>query len=103
LHDYSSGTGCHRIVDKVPAVPCNARAGKKHITRLDLTRIQTQLRLFRNLAFQPLDDILHPHRAVSPLGPIATIDSIGASGWMPRRRRLLPTTPANTGAATRPP
>src|SRR5690606_24484689 len=103
LYHDGPRTGGDRLAHILPPITRQSWAGKEGITGHHAARVQTQAGPRLESPLQPVDDIFRLHRDVSPLGFTATNDSMGASGCTPRRRRLLPTTSANTGAATRPP
>src|SRR5690606_10653997 len=99
---HGRGPVCNRLLDIVPPVAFQARAGKEHIAPPYAARIQAQMGAARRVAFNPGDQLRRIH-SCSPAAPTATRDSNGASGCTPMRRKRLATIVEQTGAATRPP
>src|SRR5690606_10828447 len=103
LAQQGHGTCPHSPHLALTTITLMAAAGKKRVTRLDLAGIQTQISRGRYMLRQPLQYCCGVHRTFSAPGPTATSESMGASGWTPRRRKLRATISEKIGAAIRPP
>ncbi len=113
FEQHGAGAQRQRLIYIETAVARQSRASNEHVARLDVARVQLEMRGQRHALMQPRHGLGNRggRGRVEAVGahlpgsliPATIVDSNGASGRTPISLRLPPTIWENTGAAMAPP